>query len=110
MPDTSPPTRTSARIATRPEPDSDGFGQLIARRRRELGLTQRERAERLCAESGRPTFTRHEVSRYERGLRLPAAALLTLMATALDLPPSRLRAAAAQQRDHRATDRSGEQR
>ena len=71
------------------------FGQLVARRRRYLGLTQDDLAADLCARSGRPTFTRHEISRYERGGRLPAAALLVILADLLDLPVAILRRAAA---------------
>ena len=62
------------------------FGGLIADRRRELGLTQGELADDLCARSGRPTFTRHEISRYERGVRVPAAPLVAVLADLLDLP------------------------
>ncbi len=79
------------------------FGQLIAGRRRQLGLTQRDLADDLCVRSGRPTFTRHEVSRYERGVRLPSAPLLAAFADSLDLPMTVLRQAAAIDRDHRRT-------
>ena len=81
------------------------FGGLIARRRRQLGLTQRDLANDLCAESGRPTFTRHEISRYERGVRLPTAPLLVVLAASLDLPVAMLRQAAAADRERRYTGR-----
>jgi ribosome-binding protein aMBF1 (putative translation factor) len=77
------------------------LGQLIAGRRRQLGLTQRDLADELCARSGRPTFTRHEISRYERGARLPSAPLLIAFADSLDLPLADLRQAAAADREHR---------
>jgi transcriptional regulator with XRE-family HTH domain len=77
------------------------FGRLIARRRRQLGLTQRDLADELCAKSGRPTFTRHEISRYERGARLPTASLLATFADSLDLPVAVLRQAAAADREWR---------
>lgn len=77
------------------------FGQLIAHRRHQLGLTQRDLADHLCAKSGRPTFTRHEISRYERGVRLPTAPLLAAFADSLDLPVAVLRQAAAADREHR---------
>jgi transcriptional regulator with XRE-family HTH domain len=77
------------------------FGQLIARRRHQLGLTQSDLADHLCERSGRPTFTRHEVSRYERGVRLPTAPLLAVFADSLDLPVAVLRQAAAADPEHR---------
>jgi transcriptional regulator with XRE-family HTH domain len=90
------------------DPAADGnVGQLIARRRRQLGMTQRDLADHLCARSGRPTFTRHEISRYERGLRLPASPLLTAIADSLDLPVAALRLAAATDRERRHTGGRG---
>lgn len=77
------------------------FGQLITLRRRQLGLTQGDLADQLCARSGRPTFTRHEISRYERGVRLPTAPLLTVIADSLDVPVTVLHRAAAADRDRR---------
>lgn len=47
------------------------FGARLARLRREAGKSQRRLAEILCELSGRPTVTRHEISRYERGERVP---------------------------------------
>ena len=89
----------------RHDPAADGnIGQLIARRRRQLGKTQRDLANDLCAKSGRPTLTRHEISRYERGLRLPASPLLTAIADTLNLPVAALRLAAATDRERRHTD------
>jgi transcriptional regulator with XRE-family HTH domain len=46
-------------------------GALIARVRREQGKTQQRLADLLCQASGDATVTRHEVSRWERGVRLP---------------------------------------
>jgi transcriptional regulator with XRE-family HTH domain len=86
-------------------PTAISFGQLITRRRRELGLTQGELADQLCARSGRPTFTRHEISRYERGVRLPTAPLLSVIADSLDVPAAVLRRAAAADRKRRHTGR-----
>ncbi|WP_203935950.1 helix-turn-helix domain-containing protein [Planosporangium mesophilum] len=63
------------------------FGELVARRRRDLGLSQNQLADRICALSGRSTLTRHEVSRYERGVRLPGQTFLVAYAAALDLQP-----------------------
>ncbi len=64
------PRRRGSRRRPRAEaPMTAVLGRLIAQRRRDLGMSQRELAERLCAETGRPTVTRHELSRYERGIR-----------------------------------------
>ena len=63
-------------------------GRLIAQRRRELGMSQRELAERLCAETGRPTITRHELSRYERGTRIPGRQVLSALTSILNSPQS----------------------
>ncbi|GII24636.1 helix-turn-helix domain-containing protein [Planosporangium mesophilum] len=63
------------------------FGELVTRRRLDLGLSQSELADRICAEAGRPTLTRHEVSRYEREVRLPTQTSLVAYAAALNLPP-----------------------
>jgi transcriptional regulator with XRE-family HTH domain len=81
--------------------EADSFAQLIARRRRQLGLSQRDLADLLCDASGRPTLTRHEVSRYERGLRLPRGDVLAALAACLDLPLAQLRVEVAKQRDSR---------
>jgi transcriptional regulator with XRE-family HTH domain len=70
------------------------LGRLIAQRRRDLGMSQRELAERLCLETGRPTVTRHELSRYERGVRQPNRTTLAVLATVLDLPITNLSAVA----------------
>ena len=79
----------------------DSFGRLVAARRRQLGLSQQDLADRLCEASGRPTLTRHEVSRYERGVRVPRGWPLEAMATCLDLPLASLRHAIAErQREH----------
>jgi transcriptional regulator with XRE-family HTH domain len=67
------------------------FGHLVASRRSELGLSQRELADRVCAESGRATMTRHELSRYERGVRLPGDVTLNALAQALEMPTAVLK-------------------
>jgi transcriptional regulator with XRE-family HTH domain len=70
------------------------LGQLIVAQRRELGQSQRDLADRFCVVSGRPTVTRHEISRYEREVRVPGAATVAPLAAALDLPESWVRQAA----------------
>lgn len=47
------------------------FGRYLAALRRESGKSQRRLAEWLCEISGRDTVTRHGVSRWERGERVP---------------------------------------
>lgn len=65
-------------------PDNVAFGTHLARLRRESGKSQRRLAEVLCDLSGRPTVTRHEISRYERGERVPRY-WLPYLAQALDV-------------------------
>ncbi|MYZ10677.1 helix-turn-helix domain-containing protein [Streptomyces sp. SID2999] len=61
------------------------FGSCLAGLRKCARLSQRDLATRLCAVSGITTLTRHEVSRWERGGRIPDAWLLSL-ALVLDVP------------------------
>ncbi|WP_433080060.1 helix-turn-helix domain-containing protein [Dactylosporangium sp. CA-052675] len=102
------PSRREERVAM-PPPEADppatqaeqAFGELLAHHRRQIGLSQQELAARICIESGRPTVTRHEVSRYERGRRLPTWALLTAIASSLNVPADEVRHAAAKERQRR---------
>jgi transcriptional regulator with XRE-family HTH domain len=79
------------------------LGALVADRRRALGPSQRELADRICLVSGRTTITRHELSRYERGLRLPGGAMVAVLAESLGVPVAVLAGAvtAAQERRQR---------
>ncbi|WFB07750.1 helix-turn-helix domain-containing protein [Streptomyces sp. LX-29] len=70
------------------------FGAYLTRLRRATGRSQRQLADRLCALSGLQSVTRNEVSRWERGGRVPDA-WLTFLAQALDTSPSELARAAA---------------
>jgi transcriptional regulator with XRE-family HTH domain len=65
------------------------FGRYLAALRRESGKSQRRLAELLCDVSGRDTVTRHEVSRWERGERVPTS-WLPHLATVLGVPLDRL--------------------
>jgi transcriptional regulator with XRE-family HTH domain len=47
-------------------------GALIAAGRLRAGLSQAGLAQRLCEAAGTPTVSRNEVSRWERGVRLPS--------------------------------------
>jgi transcriptional regulator with XRE-family HTH domain len=75
-------------------------GALIARVRREQGKTQQRLAELLCQASGDATVTRHEVSRWERGVRLPTR-WLPWLAAVLGVSRDELEAATVPTRGRR---------
>jgi len=60
-------------------------GTMIMAARRRHGLSQRALAGRLCAATGIATVSRHEVSRWERGTRLPSAYWLGPLAALLGI-------------------------
>lgn len=64
----------------------ESFGQHLARLRRRRGLSQARLAELLCAASGVPTVSRNEVSRWERGRRVPARPWLAWLSQVLAAP------------------------
>lgn len=70
------------------------FGVYLAGLRHALGQSQRQLAVRLCALSGTDSVTRNEVSRWERGGRVPDV-WLPWLAQALDVPLRELEQAAA---------------
>ncbi|QCX76759.1 Helix-turn-helix domain protein [Streptomyces sp. YIM 121038] len=73
------------------------FGAHLAALRKRARLTQPQLAARLCVVSSTTTVTRSDVSRWERGKRVPDAWLPSL-ATALAVPLEELERAAAQAR------------
>lgn len=75
--------------STRAEP----IGPLLARLRTGRGWSQQQLAGTLCQVAGRVTVTRHEVSRWERGQRVPSPFWLDSLAAALTIPQERLEAA-----------------
>jgi transcriptional regulator with XRE-family HTH domain len=77
------------------------IGALLARMRAERGITQLRLAERLCGSAGVCTVTRNEVSRWERGERIPSSYWRGWLAATLDLPRDQLDRAAAISRDQR---------
>ncbi|WP_344750497.1 helix-turn-helix domain-containing protein, partial [Micromonospora olivasterospora] len=81
-----------------PPPGPQPLGPLLARLRLALGWSQQRLAARLCAVSGVPTLTRHEVSRWERQLRVPGDFWLGWLAVVLDVPVGLLSGAAARSR------------
>ncbi|MFE3198394.1 helix-turn-helix domain-containing protein [Embleya sp. NPDC059237] len=80
--------------------EHEPVGALIARVRRQQGKTQQRLADLLCAASGDATVTRHEVSRWERGTRLPTR-WLPWISTVLGISREELEVAAAPLRGRR---------
>ncbi|MFJ8966173.1 helix-turn-helix transcriptional regulator [Lentzea sp. NPDC102401] len=83
---------------------------LIPQARREQGLTQRELADLLCEISQNDSITREEVSRWERGKRIPGPYWRAFLSAALDVPHAAVDKAATIAREtRRATseDHSG---
>ncbi|MEO3752538.1 helix-turn-helix transcriptional regulator [Streptomyces sp. B6B3] len=74
------------------------FGAYLARLRRTSRLSQRQVASKLCALSGVQSLTRNEVSRWERGERIPDS-WLPALAQALEVPLNELEQAAAYARE-----------
>lgn len=70
------------------------FGAHLAGLRRAAGKSQRQLAAELCALSGVQSVTRNEVSRWERGGRVPEG-WLRFLARALNVPALELERAAA---------------
>jgi transcriptional regulator with XRE-family HTH domain len=71
------------------------FGARLAALRMGRGWSQLRLAEQLCAAAGVPTVSRHEISRWERGERVPGEFWLGWLAVVLDTPHHELVAAAA---------------
>ena len=61
------------------------MGELIAARRRELGMSQSQLASAVCERAKRHSITRHEISRYERNLVVPGGLWLRHIAGVLGL-------------------------
>ncbi|MGR6321157.1 helix-turn-helix domain-containing protein [Micromonospora soli] len=81
-----------------PPPDPRPLGPLLAELRSARGWSQQRVAAALCAASGVPTLTRHEVSRWERQRRLPGDFWLGWLAVVLGAPGELLTEAAAHSR------------
>jgi transcriptional regulator with XRE-family HTH domain len=69
---------------------AESLGTLLAQLRAERGLSQLRLAERLCAAAGVSTVSRHEVSRWERQVRVPGPFWLGWLAAVLEVPHERL--------------------
>ncbi|MFG1674855.1 helix-turn-helix domain-containing protein [Micromonospora sp. NPDC049282] len=74
------------------------LGPLLAELRAARGWSQQRLAAALCAASGVPTLTRHEVSRWERQLRLPGDFWSSWLATVLGVPGELIAEATARSR------------
>lgn len=70
------------------------IGPLIRRARLERGLTQYQLADALARVSGNDGIGRDEVSRWERGKRVPGPYWRKWLADVLAIPPDLLRGAA----------------
>ncbi|MDG4805343.1 helix-turn-helix transcriptional regulator [Micromonospora sp. WMMD1120] len=79
------------------------LGPLLARCRLARGWSQRRTAAELCTAAGVPTLSRHEVSRWERGRRVPGGFWLGWLAAVLGVPLVVLAEAAAATRRAGAT-------
>ncbi|MDG4788813.1 helix-turn-helix transcriptional regulator [Micromonospora sp. WMMD1102] len=91
------PTPGSA-AATHPAGTPGSLGALLAELRLTRGWSQLRVAEQLCAASGVPTVSRHEVSRWERQQRVPGEFWLGWLAAVLEVPVEDLVLAAAASR------------
>lgn len=83
--------------------EGESIGAVLSRLRLLRGKSQLRVAELLCAASGVPTVTRHEVSRWEREERIPSAQWLRWLAVVLDAPLDELERATALARARRIT-------
>ncbi|GHJ06592.1 hypothetical protein TPA0907_09590 [Micromonospora humidisoli] len=66
--------------------DPRPLGRLITQLRLARGWSQRRLADELCAAAGTATLTRHEVSRWERSVRVPGDRWRRQLAVVLDAP------------------------
>ncbi|MEV4139560.1 helix-turn-helix transcriptional regulator [Dactylosporangium sp. NPDC049742] len=84
-----------------PAHPGETLGVLLTRLRQAQGKSQVRLAGLLCAASGLPTLTRHEISRWEREERIPSRVWLCWLALVLDTPLDDLERAAAHTRRRR---------
>jgi transcriptional regulator with XRE-family HTH domain len=82
------------------------FGQYLAGLRRRTGKSQRQLAGLLCVLSGTQSITRNEISRWERGGRVPDA-WLPYLAAALAEPLAQLQQAVSYARGDRLAQLPG---
>ncbi|WP_370072431.1 helix-turn-helix domain-containing protein [Streptacidiphilus sp. MAP5-3] len=89
---------------------AETFGDLLRRLRVRTGRSQTEQADELCKLMGDPlkSVTRSEVSRYERGKRVPRPRMVRLYAQSYGVPEGELLRAAAIARTARCASTLGE--
>ncbi|MEV0681440.1 helix-turn-helix transcriptional regulator [Actinosynnema sp. NPDC050436] len=80
------------------EPRPEPISEILPELRRVQGLTQCDLAERLHSASGNDSITREEVSRWERGKRIPGPYWRAWLGQVLDTPEHELERAAAFER------------
>jgi transcriptional regulator with XRE-family HTH domain len=83
----------------------ESLGPVLTRARLARGWSQLRVAAQLCAASGTVTVTRNEVSRWERGERVPSGFWLGWLAFVLEVPVEELARAAARTRRRRPPNR-----
>jgi putative transcriptional regulator len=93
-------TRTESAASSPP------LWQLIVQLRESLGMSQVTLAQRLAERSGNPAITRTEISRWERGKRIPGPYWRTWLSEVLAVPPHRLETAAAAARRWRRSHKN----
>lgn len=94
-------TRESAAGSRLRSSDSMPIGCLIRSVRRERGLTQYDLADALVSVSGNDSLGRDEVSRWERGKRVPGPYWQQWLSDVLEIAPDRLRSSARLARELR---------
>ncbi|WBB67238.1 transcriptional regulator [Micromonospora sp. WMMD812] len=81
-----------------PPPGPPLLGPLLTQLRLARGWSQQRSAAELCAAAGVPTLSRHEISRWERQVRVPGDFWLRWLAVVLAAPAELLAGAAARTR------------
>ena len=77
---------------------AESFGELVRGLRLRAGRAQDEQAAVMCEITGEASITRAEISRYERGRRVPRPRLLRVYAQSFGIPEGELFRAAAAER------------
>lgn len=86
-----------------PGPDTT-IGALIRQMRKDRGWSQARLAEALCVEAEHYTVTRHDISRWESGRRVPGPFWLRHLATVFDAPLTTLETARLKRRQQAVND------
>ncbi|MCE7002140.1 helix-turn-helix domain-containing protein [Kibdelosporangium philippinense] len=79
----------------------ESISELLRSARHRHKLSQRELADALIEASGRDTVTRSDISRWERGKRIPTGHWLYWLSRVLQIPLASLRQAATVARKYR---------